>query len=61
MHPAAGRDVGVVEPDGTIVLRPAAVMTVSQARLLARPELTDENALAVDPGSWSQGGRPRKR
>jgi hypothetical protein len=54
LHPAAGPDVGAVEPDGTIVLRPAAVMTVSQARLLARPELMDDiDALAVDPDSWS--------
>jgi len=39
LHPAPGPYLGVVEPDGTVVLRPAAVMTRSQARLLANPQL----------------------
>jgi hypothetical protein len=61
LHPAPGPYLGVVEPDGTVVLRPAAVMTKSQARLLANPELMAEiDAFAADPDSGSRRGRPRR-
>jgi len=62
LRPAPGPYLGVVEPDGTVVLRPAAVMTVSQARLLAKPELMEDiDAFAADPGRGSRRGRPRRR
>ena len=35
------RYLASVEPDGTIVLRPAVVMTELEARLLENPELVD--------------------
>jgi hypothetical protein len=61
LHPAPGPYLGVVEPDGTVVLRPAAVMTKSQARLLASPELMAKiDAFAANPGAGSRRGRPRR-
>jgi hypothetical protein len=36
LHPTAGRYLGEVQSDGTVVLRPATVMTALQARLFAR-------------------------
>jgi hypothetical protein len=62
LRPAPGPYLGVVEPDGTVVLRPAAVMTRSQARLLASPELMAQiDAFAADPGRGTRRGRPRRR
>ena len=62
LRPAPGPYLGVVEPDGTVVLRPAAVMTASQARLLARPDVMAEiDAFAADPGRGVRRGRPRRR
>ena len=62
LHPAPGPYLGVVEPDGTVVLRPATVMTKSQARLLANPELMAQiDAFAADPGRGRRQGRPRRR
>lgn len=62
LHPAPGPYLGVVEDDGTVVLRPAAVMTVSQARLLANPGLMAEiDAFAASPESGARRGRPGRR
>lgn len=62
LRPAPGAYLGVVEPDGTVVLRPATVMTTSQARLLASPELMAEiDAFAAEPGHGTSRGRPRRR
>ena len=50
LHLAPGPYLGVMEPDGTVVLRPAAVMIRSQASLLASPELMAQiDAFAADP------------
>lgn len=62
LHPSPGPYLGVVEADGTVVLRPAAVMTVSQARLLASPDLmAGIDAFAAAPGGGTLRGRPRRR
>jgi hypothetical protein len=62
LHPAPGPYLGVVEDDGTVVLRPAAVMTVSQARLLANSDLMAEiDAFAASPESGVRRGRPGRR
>lgn len=62
LHPAPGPYLGVVEPDGTVVLRPAAVMTAAQARLLANPALmADIDAFAASPDAGVRRGRPRRR
>jgi hypothetical protein len=62
LHPTPGPYLGVVEADGTVVLRPAAVMTVGQARLLSRPDLMAEiDAFAGSPESGVRRGRPRRR
>lgn len=47
------------EPDGTLVLVPAVVMTEMEARLLANPELVGriEEAIA-DPSKRVRRGRP---
>ncbi len=62
LHPEPGPYLGVVEPDGTIVLRRAAVMTASQARLLANPGLmADIDEFAANPDAGVRHGRPRRR
>jgi len=62
LHPEPGPYLGVVEPDGTVVLRPAAVMTAAQARLLADSELmADIDAFAANPGRGVRRGRPLRR
>jgi len=62
LHPTPGPYLGVVEPDGTVVLRPATVMTVSQAKLLANPDLmADIDAFAADPDAGVRRGRPKRR
>jgi hypothetical protein len=50
------------EPDGTLVLVPAVVMSESEARLLANPALVEqiERGLA-DPSTWVRRGRPRRK
>lgn len=51
------------EPDGTLILTPATVMSEAQARLLARPEvMTDIDAFVADPDSRGTARpRPRRR
>jgi hypothetical protein len=51
------------EPDGTLVLTPAVVMTEAQARLLARPDVMDGiDAFVADPGATGvTRPRPRRR
>ena len=62
LHPEAGRYLGEVQADGTVVLHPAAVMTAAQARLLQRPDISEAiDALATDPASGIRRGRPRRR
>ena len=62
LHPSPGPYLGEIEPDGTVVLRPATVMTVDQARLLANPELMAEiDAFAANPEIGVRRGRPRRR
>jgi hypothetical protein len=62
LHPAPGRYVGEVQSDGTVVLRPATVMSRTQARLLSRPDVMAAiDGLAADPASGVRRGRPRRR
>jgi hypothetical protein len=62
LHAAAGRYLGELQPDGTVVLHPAEVMTASQAKLLARPDVMEAiDALAADPSSGVRRGRPARR
>jgi hypothetical protein len=62
LHPAAGRYLGEVQSDGTVVLHPATVMTSAQARLLARPDVMDAiDELAADPAAGVRCGRPARR
>lgn len=51
------------EPDGTLVLTPAAVMTEAQARLLARPDvMADIDAFVAQPERrGTTRPRPRRR
>jgi RES domain-containing protein len=50
------------EPDGTIVLVPAVVMSESQARLLANAELVGQIERTVsDPSSRVRRGRPTRK
>lgn len=61
LHPAAGRYLGEVQSDGTVVLHPATLMTVAQARLLARPDIMEAvDKLAADPSAGVRRGRPRR-
>lgn len=52
------------QPDGTLVLTPAVVMSQQEVALLRKPELVDRlDAEAADPASWrstSTARRPRK-
>ena len=49
------------EPDGTIILEPAVVMTETEARLLANPQLVEQlNQAIVDPSRRVRRGRPRR-
>jgi hypothetical protein len=62
LRPAAGRYLGEVQSDGTVVLHPATIMTSAQARLLARPDVMDAIAeLASDPSAGVRRGRPARR
>ena len=62
LHPAPGRYVGEVQSDGTVVLRPATVMSRAQAKLLSRPDVMAAiDDLADDPASGVRRGRPRRR
>lgn len=51
------------EPDGTLVLTPAVVMSESQARLLARPDVMNEiDAFVAEPERHgTTRRRPRRR
>jgi hypothetical protein len=61
LHPAAGRYLGEIQSDGTVVLHPASVMTAAQARLLARPDVMEAvDRLAADPSAGVRRGRPRR-
>jgi hypothetical protein len=61
LHPAAGRYLGEVQSDGTVVLHPATVMTAAQARLLARHDIMETvDGLAADPSTGVRRGRPRR-
>lgn len=62
MHVTPGRYLGEVQPDGTIVLHPAEVMTRGQARLLARPDVMAAiDEVAADPSLLVRRGRPRRK
>lgn len=62
LHPQAGRYLAEVQSDGTLVLRPAEVMSKAQARLLGRPDIvTAIDELAADPSLGVRRGRPRRR
>ncbi|MHB2022641.1 MAG: hypothetical protein ACYCO3_04820 [Mycobacteriales bacterium] len=61
LHPKPGPYLGQVEPDGTVVLRPAAVMTQAQAALLANPKLMAAiDRFAADPAGGVRRGRPTR-
>lgn len=61
LHPAAGRYLGEVQSDGTVVLHPATLMTSAQARLLARPDIMEAvDKLAADSSAGVRRGRPRR-
>jgi hypothetical protein len=50
------------ENDGTLVLHPAVVMTETEARLLANPELTEQIEKAIsEPTSRVRRGRPTRK
>jgi hypothetical protein len=50
------------EPDGTLVLRPAVVMTQAEARLLSNPKLVEQIEQAItDPASLIRRGRPTRK
>jgi hypothetical protein len=56
------RYLATVEPDGTIVLHPAVVMTAAQAKLDDRPELsTGIDTFLADPSGAVSRPRPRRR
>lgn len=59
LHAAPGRYLGEVEPDGTVVLRPATVITATQSALLANPALMhDIDAFAANLTRSARKGRP---
>ena len=50
------------EPDGTLVLHPAIVMTESEARLMANPELTEQIERTItEPSSRVRRSRPTRK
>ena len=50
------------EPDGTLVLHPAVVMTETEARLMANPELVERLEQAMsDPSTLVSRGRPKRK
>jgi hypothetical protein len=50
------------EPDGTIVLTPAVVITEAQYQLMANPGLVSEmEQAAADPSSRVRRGRPQRK
>ena len=58
---APGRYLGDVEPDGSVVLRPAAVVTQAQRRLWERADiLSAVQALEDRPAVASKRGRPQR-
>jgi len=57
----AGRYLGEVLPDGSVVLHPATVMTTAQAALLSRPDVMAEiDRLADGTGTRTRRDRPRR-
>ena len=61
-RPEHRRYIAHAEPDGTIVLVPAVVMSESQARLLAAPEVLEQIERAVaDQPSRHRTGRLTRR
>ena len=51
-----------VEPDGTLVLRPAQVMSEAQARLLTRDDISSAvDPFLADPSIGVRRGRPPRR
>lgn len=56
-----GRYLGEVQPDGTVILHPATVMTTAQARLLARPDVMHlVDTVADGSAPRVSRGRPRR-
>jgi hypothetical protein len=50
------------ESDGTLILHPAVVMTESEARLMANPQLVEQVEKAItDPASRVRRGRPTRK
>ena len=51
-HPEHTRYLATTEPDGTVILTPAVVMSASQARLLERPDIAEIiDHLNAEPGA----------
>jgi hypothetical protein len=62
LHPAAGTYIGEVQSDGTVVLRPAEVLSKAQAKLYGRPDIMAAiDELAANPSGGVRRGRPRRR
>jgi hypothetical protein len=50
------------ESDGTLVLHPAVVLTETEARLAANPELVERIERAIsDPSTLVRRGRPKRK
>jgi len=61
LHPPEGPYLASRETDGTVILRPAVVMTQTQRDLLDRPDILDlMDEMAAKPAKASRRGRPRR-
>ena len=61
LHPPEGPYLASREADGTVILRPAVVMTQTQRDLLDRPDILDlMDDMAATPAKASRRGRPRR-
>lgn len=60
-HADHERYLATVEPDGTIVLTPAVVLTAAEAGLQERPELVEQLEAGSAPGAAFSTQRPARR
>lgn len=61
LHAKSGPYLATVEPDGSLILEPAVVLSESQRKLLQRPDiLRAMSALDATPAQPSPRGRPRR-